>query len=109
MGGLFNKGAIEHHVSEDRPMDTTILNHSGFQSLPKGVRRMLVASETFFFEQPQAHRKAPEERAFPTGMIEVKTRKNVDRLVTGPYSTLFPAIHFAVDKKFCTASMNWRG
>jgi hypothetical protein len=90
-------------------MDTTILNYSGFQSLPKGVRRMLVASETFFFEQSQAHHQAQEERAYPTGTIKDKIRKNVDRLVTDPFSTPFPALHFVVDKKFCTASMNRRG
>jgi hypothetical protein len=90
-------------------MDTTILNYSGFQSLPKGVRRMLVASETFFFEQPQAPHEAREERAYPTGTLKDKIRKNVDMLVIDPFSIPFPAIHFAVDKKLCTASMNRRG
>jgi hypothetical protein len=50
---------------------------------------MLVASETFFFEQSQAHHQAQEERAYPTGTIKDKIRKNVDRLVTDPFSTPF--------------------
>jgi hypothetical protein len=38
-------------------MDTTILNYPGFQTLPKGVRRMLIVSEEFFFDQPASHRQ----------------------------------------------------
>jgi len=38
-------------------MDTTILNYPGFQTLPKGVRRMLIASEEFFFDQPASLRQ----------------------------------------------------
>lgn len=36
-------------------MNTTILNYPGFQTLPKGIKQMLLASEEFFFEQPAPH------------------------------------------------------
>ena len=42
-------------------MDTTILNDSGFQTLPKGVRRMLVASEAYFFEETASRHKEQRE------------------------------------------------
>ena len=44
-------------------MNTTILSYPGFQSLPKGIRRMLVASEAHFFDQPAPHHKGQEESA----------------------------------------------
>jgi hypothetical protein len=31
-------------------MNTTILNYPGFHALPKGVKQMLLASESYFFE-----------------------------------------------------------
>ncbi len=34
-------------------MRTIMMTYPGFQSLPRGVRRMLLASETFFFEEAQ--------------------------------------------------------
>jgi hypothetical protein len=43
-------GIYEHSVTEERPMNTTILSYPGFQALPKGVKQMLLASETYFFE-----------------------------------------------------------
>jgi hypothetical protein len=43
-------------------MNTTILSYPGFQTLPKGVRRMLVASEAHFFDQPASHHKEQEEK-----------------------------------------------
>jgi len=36
----------------EQPMITTILNYPGFQTLPKGVRRMLLVSEAYFFNVP---------------------------------------------------------
>jgi hypothetical protein len=36
-------------------MSTTILNYPGFQSLPKGIKQLLVASEAHFFDQPAPH------------------------------------------------------
>ena len=35
-----------------QPMNTTILNYPGFQTLPKGVRQMLLVSEAYFFNEP---------------------------------------------------------
>ena|SRR5665213_2201805 len=37
-------------------MNATILNYPGFQTLPKGAKRMLVASEAYFFDQPAPYR-----------------------------------------------------
>jgi hypothetical protein len=36
----------------EQPMNTTILNYPGFQTLPKGVRQMLLVSEAYFFNEP---------------------------------------------------------
>jgi hypothetical protein len=36
----------------DFQMSTTILNYPGFQTLPKGIKQLLVASEAHFFDQP---------------------------------------------------------
>jgi hypothetical protein len=38
-------------------MNATILNYPGFQTLPKGAKQMLVASETYFFDQPASYRE----------------------------------------------------
>ncbi|HUD48816.1 MAG TPA: hypothetical protein VMR33_18430 [Candidatus Baltobacteraceae bacterium] len=40
-----------------QPMNATILNYPGFQTLPKGIKQMLVASEAHFFDQPSTHHK----------------------------------------------------
>jgi len=32
-------------------MNTTILNYPGFQTLPKGIKQMLLISEAHFFDQ----------------------------------------------------------
>ena len=36
----------------EQPINTTILNYPGFQTLPKGVRQMLLVSEAYFFNEP---------------------------------------------------------
>jgi hypothetical protein len=36
-------------------MNTTILNYPGFQTLPKGTKQMLLASEAHFFDQSASH------------------------------------------------------
>jgi hypothetical protein len=59
--GLLNKGEYEHRITEERPMNTTILNYPGFQTLPKGIKQMLVASEAHFFDQPASHHKEQQE------------------------------------------------
>jgi hypothetical protein len=42
-------------------MNTTILNYPGFQTLPKGVKQMLLFSEAHFFEQLASHGAKPWE------------------------------------------------
>jgi hypothetical protein len=41
----------------EQPTNTTILNYPGFQSLPKGLRQMLLVSEAYFFNEPAPHRQ----------------------------------------------------
>jgi hypothetical protein len=38
-------------------MNATILNYPGFQTLPKGVKQMLLVSESYFFEEGPAPRQ----------------------------------------------------
>ena len=50
-------------------MNTTIMNYPGFQTLPKGIKQMLLTSEEYFFEQPpprETERKRAS-RAIRTG------------------------------------------
>jgi hypothetical protein len=50
----------------EQPVNTTILNYPGFQTLPKGVRQMLLVSEAYFFNEPASdyrERKAVSMRA----------------------------------------------
>jgi hypothetical protein len=42
-------------------MNTTILNYPGFQTLPKGVKKMLLVSEAYFFDEPASHRMEQRE------------------------------------------------
>jgi len=49
--------------NEEQPMNTTILNYPGFQSLPKGIKQMLLASEAHFFDQPASRHKEQKSTA----------------------------------------------
>ena len=49
MEAVMNMNATRH-VKEHKNM--TILNYPGFQTLPKGVRQMLLVSEAYFFNEP---------------------------------------------------------
>jgi hypothetical protein len=43
-------------------MNTTILNYPGFQTLPKEIKQLLVASEAHYFDQPASfHRNQRED------------------------------------------------
>jgi len=44
----------------EQPMNTTILNYPGFQDLPRGVRRMLLVSEAYFFNEPAPDHHEPK-------------------------------------------------
>jgi hypothetical protein len=39
------------------PVNMTTLSYPGFQSLPKGVRQMLLVSESYFFNEPPPERQ----------------------------------------------------
>ncbi len=47
----------------EEAMNTSILNYPGFQSLPKGIKQMLVASEAHFFDQLASHGKGHQAAA----------------------------------------------
>jgi hypothetical protein len=49
MKPVMNLNATSHEAQQ---MNTTILNYPGFQTLPRGVRQMLLVSEAFFFNEP---------------------------------------------------------
>jgi len=46
-------------------MNTTILNYPGFQSLPKEIKQMLVASEAHYFELPASYHRKRWENGYP--------------------------------------------
>jgi hypothetical protein len=54
----------------EQPMNTTILNYPGFQTLPKGVRQMLLVSEAYFFNEP-----APDLQEEKGAAQEMRTRR----------------------------------
>jgi len=57
---------MNEKLHAEETMSTTILNYPGFQSLPKGVRQMLLVSEAYFFNEPApAHpqQEVPSRRA----------------------------------------------
>jgi hypothetical protein len=64
VAGLLDKSAYERHITEERPMNASILNYPGFQTLPKGVKQMLVASEAHFFDQPAPHYKEQRDNGY---------------------------------------------
>jgi hypothetical protein len=48
-------------------MKSIITTYPDFQSLPKGVRRMLVASESFFFHEANSRMQKPRISEATTG------------------------------------------
>ena len=40
-------------------MKSIMMTYPGFQALPKGIKQLLLASESFFFDEPK---KTPTER-----------------------------------------------
>jgi hypothetical protein len=46
-------------------MNMTILNYPGFQSLPKGIKKMLLASEAQLFDQPASFHRRQKESGPP--------------------------------------------
>ena len=65
-------------------MNTTILNYPGFQTLPKGVKKMLAVSEAYFFDEPASHRMEQKENGYgPRPAWEPFRRGDCDQGVTG--------------------------
>ena len=49
-------------------MRTIILTYPGYQSLPKGIKRLLVATENFYFNEPTlpvTNRKLRDAKVMP--------------------------------------------
>jgi hypothetical protein len=42
-------------LQAEQPMNTTILNFPDFQSMPRGIKQMLLVSEAHFFDQATSH------------------------------------------------------
>ena len=66
-------------LQAEQQMNTTILNYPGFQTLPKGVKQMLLISEAHFFEQPAPHHQQQNERP-----QEMGTYRNLKDLWRSP-------------------------
>jgi hypothetical protein len=65
-------------------MNTSILSYPGFQSLPKGVKQMLVASEEHFFEQPVSHYSEQKEDGYSRRSVWGPVKKAAcEQRVTG--------------------------
>src|SRR5277367_2895441 len=69
-------------------MNTTILNYPGFQTLPKEIKQLLVASEARYFDQPASFHRNQRENSSPqlsghaaravmafSGNLEISKRK----------------------------------
>jgi hypothetical protein len=54
---------MKHRMTEEGPMNATILNYPGFQTLPKGIKQMLLVSESHFFDPPVPHYTEQENAA----------------------------------------------
>jgi hypothetical protein len=61
--GYETKVCMNTILQTEQPMNTTILNYPDFQTLPKGIKQMLLVSETHFFDQRASHRKEQEGAA----------------------------------------------
>jgi len=61
-------------------MNTTILNYPGFQTLPKGVKQMLLVSEAHFFDQPAPHYL--EQKGAPR---EMRPKRALGAYLTRPF------------------------
>ena len=51
----------------EQPMNTSILSYPGFQTLPKGIKQMLLVSEAHFFDLPVAHHSEQKAAAREMG------------------------------------------
>jgi len=65
-------------IETGHQMNETILNYPGFQNLPKGVKRMLLASETHFFDQPTSHHENP-------ATAETRTHRHFTEFLTSQW------------------------
>ena len=61
-------------------MNTTILNYPGFQTLPKGVKQMLLLSEAHFFEPPAPHYVEQKGAA-----QEMRTKRRLEDYLPKPF------------------------
>jgi hypothetical protein len=100
---MMNNGTYEKRAKEDPTMTTTILDYPGFQALPKGVKQMLLASESYFFDQA-----APRCAAQKYLTQAVRTTRRLTNFRTNPW--LVP--RFSFDGSVCSRGQGesgWRG
>src|ERR1700733_14347783 len=79
-------------MSGETAMNTTILNYPGYQTLPMGIKRMLLISEAHFSDQPASHPHrqmgaAQEKRTCQTKARSRKRPLTFGDFVAGVYST----------------------
>jgi len=72
-------------------MNTTILNYPGFQTLPKGDKRMLLVTEAHFFDQPAS----PHQERKGT-VQEMRTHRGLKDFLRSPLITVDVALDVPV-------------
>jgi hypothetical protein len=60
-------------MGTNQTMKSTMMTYPGFHELPKGVKKMLLASETFFFDEARIRTVRPARRSLLTPM-EIEQR-----------------------------------
>lgn len=70
---FFGRAIAENSATEMKPI---MMTYPGFQSLPKGLKQMLVESESFFFEEETTFIRRDGRPASPF-------QENIHRLAVG--------------------------
>ena len=58
-------------MQTNQTMKLIMMTYPGFQDLPKGVKKMLLASETFFFDETHRQTKRPTPGSLPLPLAVV--------------------------------------
>ena len=81
---LFAERCVKRSETDKRCiMKSIIMTYPDFQSLPKGIKRMLVASESFFFRETESRLKRPRDAAVTARTI-LRANRGYD--LSGPSS-----------------------
>jgi hypothetical protein len=60
-------------MGTNQTMKSVMMTYPGFQELPKGTKKMLLASETFFFAEARIQTTRPV-RTSPLAVMEIERR-----------------------------------